>query len=56
MISIGALTVRFINRLDILVRAEFIWFTVLFALINSLIFVLILTPGILRKVYESSPR
>jgi uncharacterized protein (TIRG00374 family) len=55
MISIGALIVKFINNLAIPIQSEFIWFTVLYAVVNTAFFLVILSPNILRKFYKICP-
>ena len=56
MISIAAIIVRFINNTEIPIRVEFIWFAVLFALSNMTMFAVILTPKIMMRLYNKSPK
>jgi len=55
MISLAAIIVRFVNGSDIPIQAGFIWFAVLFALSNMIMFAVILTPRIMMWLYERSP-
>jgi uncharacterized protein (TIRG00374 family) len=55
MISLAAVIVRFVNGSNIPIQAGFIWFAVLFALSNMIMFAVILTPRIMMWLYERSP-
>ncbi len=55
MISLGAISIHFINGGVIPIRPEFIWFTVIFALLNTAFFAVILAPNTLMGLYQKSP-
>ena len=55
MISIAAIIVRFVYGSDIPIQAGFIWFAVLFALANMVMFAVILTPRIMMRLFEITP-
>ncbi len=55
MISIAAIIVRFVYGSAIPIRHEFIWFAVLFALVNTAMFAIILTPKVMMNLYNRSP-
>lgn len=55
MISLAAFIVRFVNGSDIPIQAGFIWFAVLFALSNMMMFTVILTPKTMMWLYKRSP-
>lgn len=54
-IAVGALMVTLNHSGPIPVRPELVWFVVAFAAVSSAIFALILSPRLLRAVYERSP-
>mgnify|MGYP001141536458 FL=1 len=54
-IAVGALMVTLKHNGLIPVRPELVWFVVAFAAVSSAIFALILSPRLLRAVYERSP-
>jgi len=55
MISLAAIIVRFVNGSDIPIQLGFIWFAVLFAISNMVMFAVILTPSIMMWIYDRSP-
>ena len=55
MISLAAVIVHFVNGSAIPIRHEYIWFAVVFALSNTALFALILSPDRLMRVYQRSP-
>ncbi|MCB2172503.1 flippase-like domain-containing protein [archaeon] len=55
MISLGAIIVHFVNGSAIPIRHEYIWFAVIFALSNTAMFALILSPNRLMNLYQRSP-
>ena len=55
MISLAAVIVQFINESAIPIRHEYIWFAVIFALSNTALFALILSPDRLMSLYQGSP-
>jgi uncharacterized protein (TIRG00374 family) len=55
LIFFAALMVRIVNGTEIPIRVEFIWFAVLFALSNMVIFAVILSPSIMMWLYNRSP-
>ncbi|TRO56435.1 flippase-like domain-containing protein [Candidatus Bathyarchaeota archaeon] len=55
MIALAAFIVRFVYGSIIPIRQEFIWFAVLFALMNTVTFAIILTPKIMLRINELSP-
>jgi uncharacterized protein (TIRG00374 family) len=54
-ITLGAVIVTVLRGDSIPVRPELVWFVVLFALLNTLLFGILLTPDLLRHVYGKSP-
>jgi uncharacterized protein (TIRG00374 family) len=55
MIALAALIVRFVYGSDIPIQPGFIWFAVLFALTQTAMFAVILTPKAMMRLYEGSP-
>jgi len=55
MISLGALIVRFIYGSDIPIHPGYVWFAVMFALLNTALFMVILSPNTLMNLYARSP-
>ena len=55
MISIAAVVVKFFYGSSIPIRHEFIWFAVLFVLVNTAMFAIILTPEVMLNLHDSSP-
>lgn len=55
MIGLATIIVHFVNGAAIPIRAEFIWFAVIFAMFNTAMFALILTPKRLIRIYQKSP-
>ncbi|MCW4048457.1 MAG: flippase-like domain-containing protein [Candidatus Bathyarchaeota archaeon] len=55
LITLAAVVVTFIQEGGIPVRPELVWFVVLYALANSVLFGVILTPRLLSYVYDASP-
>jgi uncharacterized protein (TIRG00374 family) len=56
LITLAAAVVTFIRGAAIPVNPVYIWFVVIYALTNTVIFMIILTPNILKKIYEKSPK
>ena len=54
-ISLAAIIVTILRGGSIPVRPELVWFVVLFAIVNTLLFGILLTPKLLRRVYGGSP-
>ena len=55
MISLAAIIVHFVNGGVIPIRSEFIWFAVLFAILNTAFFAVVLSPNTLLELYNKSP-
>ena len=55
LITLAAAVVTFIRGAAIPVNPFYIWFVVIYALINTAIFMIILTPNTLKKIYNKSP-
>jgi len=55
MISLGSLIVRYINNSQIPIRSVFIWFAIIFAIVNTALFAVILTPDIMMWIHKISP-
>ena len=56
MIAVAAFIELFIKGTILPVNVSYVWFVVLFVLVNMGVFGLILQPTLLRRVYEKSPR
>ena len=55
LIAMGVVMVRFFHEVSIPVRPELVWFVIIFALVSSLLYGLILNPGLLKSIYSRSP-
>jgi uncharacterized protein (TIRG00374 family) len=55
LITFASLIVIFIKNSVIPVEPIYIWFVILYAFINTLIFVILLTPNNLYRIYNNSP-
>lgn len=55
MISLGALIVHFVYGASIPIRSEYIWFALLFSLLNTALFAVILSPKTLMRLCNGSP-
>ncbi len=55
MISLATIIVRFVYSSDIPIQIGFIWFAVLFALTQTAMFAVILTPKVMMRLFDMSP-
>ena len=55
MIALGVVMVTFFGGASIPVRPELVWFVILFAVVSSALYGMILTPALLKSVYFRSP-
>jgi uncharacterized protein (TIRG00374 family) len=56
LIAVAAFIISVIYGSSIPIRSEFIWFAILFALSNMIMFAIILTPKVMMHLYERSPK
>ena len=56
MISIAAFKVLVMDGVALPVAPSYVYFVVLFALLNTLVFGIILKPNLLRRIYDISPK
>jgi uncharacterized protein (TIRG00374 family) len=56
MISLAAFKVLVMDRAALPVAPSYVYFVVIFALLNTLVFGIIIKPNLLRRLYDKSPR
>ncbi len=56
MISLAAFKVLVLDRAALPVAPSYVYFVVIFALLNTLVFGIIIKPNLLRRIYDRSPR
>ena len=55
LISIAAFKVLVMERSSLPVDASYVWFVIFFALVNTLVFGIIIKPSLLKRLYDKSP-
>lgn len=55
LISVGAIKVLILDGSPLPVASSYVYFVVLFAILNSLVFGIIVKPHLLRRLYDGSP-